>query len=134
MKFGRCACLRSVFEARIPTHAVGDYVDGELVADANPKPQDARLGKLDELAEEALREYHATQAELDSLDRGLRDAVSKKFATQEQVGAVFSKVPRLNSPGVPRGRVLVNALPLIETTACQVPGVNLVKPRKSALR
>jgi predicted transcriptional regulator len=35
--------------------------------------------------------YEATSEELEAIDRGLRDAAEGRFATQEQVEAVFAK-------------------------------------------
>jgi predicted transcriptional regulator len=53
--------------------------------------QDAVAGKLDKLADAGLRQYHATHAELDGVNRGLRDAAEGKFVSPEQVEAVFAK-------------------------------------------
>jgi predicted transcriptional regulator len=38
--------------------------------------------------------YEATPEELDGIDRGLRDAAEGKFATEEEVEAVFAKFRR----------------------------------------
>jgi len=38
--------------------------------------------------------YHASPEELAGIDRGLRDAAAGKFASQEEVEAVFSKYRR----------------------------------------
>jgi predicted transcriptional regulator len=38
--------------------------------------------------------YEATPEELKAIDRGLRDAAEGRFATQEQVEAVFAKYRR----------------------------------------
>jgi hypothetical protein len=56
-------------------------------------------GAQDELAEIVLgleanlsgTEYEPTQAELAGIDRGLRDAANGRFATDEQVEAIFAK-------------------------------------------
>ena len=59
-------------------------------------------GVQDELAAIALdidanlkgNEYEPTPGELEGIDRGLRDAAEGRFATDEQVEAVFSKFRR----------------------------------------
>ena len=38
--------------------------------------------------------YDATPEELEAIDRGLRDAAEGRFATEEQVEAVFAKYRR----------------------------------------
>jgi predicted transcriptional regulator len=55
----------------------------------------------DELAQIALEieaqlkgDYVATPEELEAIDRGLRDAAEGRFATEEQVAAVFAKYRR----------------------------------------
>ena len=55
----------------------------------------------DELAQIALEieaelsgEYVATPEELEAIDRGLRDAAEGRFATEEEVAAVFAKYRR----------------------------------------
>lgn len=62
--------------------------------------RDARAGKLDAHADEALAahragrkdgEYEPTPEEFVGIDRGLRDAAEGRFATDQQVEAVFVK-------------------------------------------
>jgi hypothetical protein len=43
------------------------------------------------LEQEYAAPYEATPEELDGIDRGLRDAAEGRFATPEQVEAVFAK-------------------------------------------
>jgi hypothetical protein len=53
--------------------------------------QDAQSGKLNGFAEEALRDYRATPAELSGIERGLRDSANGRFASEDAVEAVFAK-------------------------------------------
>ncbi|MSP94618.1 MAG: hypothetical protein EXR00_05060 [Alphaproteobacteria bacterium] len=67
----------------------------DLVQRAESWPE----GAQQELAQLALEiegelksgSYHATPGELDGIDRGLRDAAEGKFASEDQVEAVFAK-------------------------------------------
>jgi hypothetical protein len=62
--------------------------------------RDARAGKLDALADEAVAvyraeckdgEYECAPEELAGIDRGLRDAAESRFASDRQVETVFAK-------------------------------------------
>jgi predicted transcriptional regulator len=46
------------------------------------------------LEQEHAAPYEATPDELEAIDRGLRDAAEGRFATSEQVEAVFAKYRR----------------------------------------
>ena len=67
----------------------------EIVRRADSWPEGAQQ-ELAELAREIEAEvnagaYRATSDELAGVDRGLRDSAEGKFATEEQVEAVFAK-------------------------------------------
>jgi hypothetical protein len=63
-----------------------------------------------ELAEFALEldarfkdgEYEPTSEELAGIDRGLRDAAEGRFATDQQIEAVFAKFRGKGAPSTPR--------------------------------
>ncbi|HEX3484314.1 MAG TPA: hypothetical protein VHT51_04590 [Micropepsaceae bacterium] len=70
----------------------------ELLRRVQSWPEDAQE-ELAQVASEIQSElsehkYQATVEELRGVDRGLRDAASGKFATREQVEAVFAKYRR----------------------------------------
>jgi predicted transcriptional regulator len=70
----------------------------ELLRRVQSWPEDAQE-ELAQVASEiqselSERKYQATVEELRGVDRGLRDAASGKFATREQVEAVFAKYRR----------------------------------------
>jgi predicted transcriptional regulator len=69
----------------------------EVLKQAETWPEEAQ----EELADAALEiaaglrgEYHATEAELAGIDRGLEDARQGRFATEEEVRAAFGTFRR----------------------------------------
>jgi hypothetical protein len=55
---------------------------------------DIKCGRLADIAERVIGEYHANASELQGIDRGLRDAAEGKFASDAEVQATFSIPPR----------------------------------------
>jgi predicted transcriptional regulator len=69
----------------------------DIIERAESWPEQAQ----EELAQIALEieaqlhgHYHATPEDIEVIDRGLRDAAEGRFATDEQVAAVFAKYRR----------------------------------------
>jgi predicted transcriptional regulator len=63
--------------------------------EAWPQPAQDELTQLAlEIEAELSGTYDATPEELEAIDRGLRDAAEGRFATEEQVDAVFAKYRR----------------------------------------
>ena len=56
--------------------------------------QEQAVDLLLALEQEQAEPYQATQEELTAIDRGLRDAAEGRFATDEEVEAVFAKYRR----------------------------------------